>query len=678
MSQIQLSWNAVTPAGSTYTVLRNGVVLVSALATTTYLDAAVADNTAYTYAVFAINANGAGLPSNTAAATTPPGQVTGLSAVPQSASAIALSWTAVAGASTYSVFRGVSLVGTVAGTAFTDTALAANTLYSYTVAANGTGGQGVASVASSATTLPAQVLGLTATTVSTSAINLAWTAQTGIATYPVRRGGVSIATPSSASYADTGLTASTLYSYTVAANNVSGQGAQSAAASATTQASGAQIRSPSGHWIYIDQGVSKDSQFARTQQLVGIMGNDVVGFEYLWKWADLENPNVPGDYSGNWATAGQAGFQLVHRFADYLRSVGKKMHLNNFSYGGNVGAPNSAGTAFLADQMPAYMAGGPSSPYGPNTAATDGINGGLWQNCFPQTWSNVRSFMRFWQPAVAQRMLALSAAYAAEFNTHTGFGMFSPFSESTLPLQMSTYSVAADKAVWFGSGGFFQQMRAQWTEVPLRWWGNFIGVAQDMSDYHTQVVANKWMSAGPDLLNDFSDLNTTNYPAWSAATAYVFSQVVSRGTQNYFCLTANTNSQPPSANWQTLPMGTRNITSDWVWQGKDSNGVVNSNYTNHVGTGAFGFDVEPLDLDQSHDDAVGTTHIAHANRCGGFALFWYDLRYNSSNSTPSRNRTDTPSPNLLDQISSSARGGVNVNGFNIGRLLLDKSYPPTW
>lgn len=612
--------------------------------------------------------------------TNPPAQVINLTAIVISGSEIDLNWSDAAGSSGYNIYRNSSVIGFSVPSFMNDTGVSPGTTYTYKVAATNIHGQGPFSNNVTVTTAPAKVLGLTATTRSSSQIDLVWNTVVGATSYTITRNSVVIKTGQvPASFSDTGLSPATSYTYTVAAVGIGGTGLNSDPATAITNSSGsAVIRSFSGHWIYIDQGVSKDSQFARTQQLVGIMGSDIVGFEYLWKWAHLENPNVPGDYSGNWAAPGQAGFQLVHRFADYLRSVGSKMHINNFSYGGNVGAPNSAGTAFLADQMPAYMAGGPSSPYGPNTAATDGINGGLWQNCFPQTWSNVRSFMRFWQPAVAARMLELSRNYALEFNGHTGFGMFSPFSESTLPLQMATYSTAADKAVWFGANGFFAQMRAQWPNVPLRWWGNFIGVAQDMSDYHAQVLANKWICAGPDLLNDFSDLNTTNYPAWNSANHYVFSNVVSRSAQNYFCLVANTNSQPPNSNWETLPMGTRNITSDWVWQGKDSNGVVNANYTNRVGQGAFGHDVEPLDLDRSHDDAVGTTHIAHANKVGAFALFWYDLRYDSSNSTPSRNRTDQPSPNLLDQISSSARGGVNVNGFNIGRLTLDKSYPPTW
>lgn len=285
-------------------------------------------------------------------------------------------------------------------------------------------------------------------------------------------------------------------------------------------------------------------------------------------------------------------------------------------------------------------------------------------------------------------MLELSRNYALEFGNHAGFGMFSPFSESTLPTQMATYSVGADKAFWLGANGALVKMRQHWPTTVLRWWGNFIGSRQDMSDMQNACVANKWLVAGPDLLTDYSDLNLTNYPAWSSATAYTFSNVVSRASQNYFCLTANTNSMPTvnpqtgvstNPNWEALPMGTRNVDSDWVWQGMDTNGVVNANYTNWVNRGAFGHDVEPLDLDRSHDDATFPTHIAHANRTGAMALFIYDLRYNSNNTTPDRNRTDKPSPNLLDQISSISRGGVNVNGFSIlPKLRNINLYPPTW
>src|SRR5205809_184314 len=90
------------------------------------------------------------------------------------------------------------------------------------------------------TTPPSVPTGLTATAVSSSQINLAWTASTdnvGVTGYRVYRGGTQIATTSTTSFTNTGLSPSTTYSYTVAAFDAAGNlSAQSSAASATTQA----------------------------------------------------------------------------------------------------------------------------------------------------------------------------------------------------------------------------------------------------------------------------------------------------------------------------------------------------------------------------------------------------------------------------------------------------------
>jgi chitodextrinase len=81
---------------------------------------------------------------------------------------------------------------------------------------------------------------LTATAVSSSQINLSWTASTdnvGVAGYRIMRGGTQVAlVTSGTTYQDTGLTASTAYSYTVIAYDAAGNSsAASTAASATTQ-----------------------------------------------------------------------------------------------------------------------------------------------------------------------------------------------------------------------------------------------------------------------------------------------------------------------------------------------------------------------------------------------------------------------------------------------------------
>ena len=88
-----------------------------------------------------------------------------------------------------------------------------------------------------APTVPA---GLGASAASSSQINLTWNVSVdnvGVAGYKIFRAGAQIGTSVGTSYSNTGLTASTAYSYTVAAYDAAGNNSgQSSAASATTQA----------------------------------------------------------------------------------------------------------------------------------------------------------------------------------------------------------------------------------------------------------------------------------------------------------------------------------------------------------------------------------------------------------------------------------------------------------
>ncbi len=92
------------------------------------------------------------------------------------------------------------------------------------------------------TQAPTVPTNLIATAVSSSQINLAWTASTdnvAVTGYKIYRGEVQVGTSATNSYSDTGLSPSTTYSYTVSAYDAAGNNsAQSVAANATTQASG--------------------------------------------------------------------------------------------------------------------------------------------------------------------------------------------------------------------------------------------------------------------------------------------------------------------------------------------------------------------------------------------------------------------------------------------------------
>jgi hypothetical protein len=86
-------------------------------------------------------------------------------------------------------------------------------------------------------TVPGAPGGLTGTSTSSS-VSLSWSAVSGATGYNVYRNGTKVGSPSSTSYTDTGLAASTAYSYQVSASNSAGEGAKSGTMSITTKASG--------------------------------------------------------------------------------------------------------------------------------------------------------------------------------------------------------------------------------------------------------------------------------------------------------------------------------------------------------------------------------------------------------------------------------------------------------
>jgi uncharacterized protein (DUF1800 family) len=168
--------------------------------------------------------------------------------------AITLTWQAATGATGYAVFRRLShtgferVGGIVPGTTFTDTGLTNGKLYIYrlrSLAPNGTSTLSQRAAAKPKPSAPPPVPppstapdGLSATP-GNAQIQLAWSAVTGATGYRVFRtsngtfDAAPIATVTTTSYLNTGLTNGTAYSYRVAARNDGGDGPFSAIASAT-------------------------------------------------------------------------------------------------------------------------------------------------------------------------------------------------------------------------------------------------------------------------------------------------------------------------------------------------------------------------------------------------------------------------------------------------------------
>lgn len=233
-------------AESTLTV---GTVLVNQLNTSDTVTVQSGGTTGKQITV-SLGANAAKVYAKALSDTQAPTAPTGLAAAVQGTNSIQLSWTASTdnvGVTGYEVYRGGTLVGTATGTTYTDTGLAANTTYSYTVKAKDAAGNVSAASASASattgqpdTTAPSAPQNVTATAQSSSSIQVAWSASTdnvGVTGYEVYRGGALVGTATGTTYTDTGLAAATAYTYTVKAKDAAGNlSAFSAAASATTSA----------------------------------------------------------------------------------------------------------------------------------------------------------------------------------------------------------------------------------------------------------------------------------------------------------------------------------------------------------------------------------------------------------------------------------------------------------
>jgi hypothetical protein len=277
-TSISLTWTAATESGGTiasYLIERcagagcSSFAQVGTATTTGFTDSGLTAASSYTYRVRAKDAAGnTGPYSNTATAvtaTTAPGAPANLAATAASNVQINLTWGAATEAggtiAQYLIERcqgsgctSFAQVGTATTLSFSDSGLSGSTSYSYRVRAKDSAGNtgpysNVATAKTAAPTLTAPG-NLTATAASSSQINLAWSAasETGgtLSGYLVERcqgSGCStfaqIATASGTSYSDTGLTASTTYSYRVRATDAAGDtGPYSAVATATTTSGG--------------------------------------------------------------------------------------------------------------------------------------------------------------------------------------------------------------------------------------------------------------------------------------------------------------------------------------------------------------------------------------------------------------------------------------------------------
>ncbi len=160
-----------------------------------------------------------------------------LTATATAPNTVALSWSASTdanGIANYFIVRGgVTLTQVGASTlTYTDTTTSGSTTYSYYIIAKDTIGNPTSSNTATVTTPaaldttpPSTPTNLAGSAISSTQINLTWTASTDnikVAGYDVYRGGSKVATVTTTSFGDAGLTAGTAYSYYVIAKDAAG------------------------------------------------------------------------------------------------------------------------------------------------------------------------------------------------------------------------------------------------------------------------------------------------------------------------------------------------------------------------------------------------------------------------------------------------------------------------
>lgn len=535
---------------------------------------------------------------------------------------------------------------------FNDTGLTPSTFYFFRCRVQVADGRfSDYSLVKSASTLastPVAPTGVSAVDIDSTSIRVTWNLVAGATSYNVYQGGVLDTAGATSPFIDSGLLPNTPYTYNVSALNISGEGPLSSPSSATTVPAslGGKFKfNPSIYYIFIDQNQSRASQLARMQALKAANPR-IRGFQVFWVWADLENPALVGgnaQYDGSWASQTDVnqmkGFKLMDTFVTACANMGCQFALHIYSYGG-ASAPGAQSANYPSSFAPAYGAGSASSPYGPNTATSNGVNGMVWQNSYTVNQVGVAKYYRYWVPAVMGRIIALGQAYGARYDSNPNVEMFDLLDESAMSTQTG-YSDAGAASTMIGPGNYFQALRAAWPHTMLRWWGNYVGSSVPrMDDMLAAAYASDWSVGGPDTTNESG-------PSFRA------------------------------------------ITADWRWRqltaALGNGGVVDPSVPDYRAIGGHNVrEVEPEDLNNPPSAAAGNRHlgdgdpvsiVTQANLMQATHMFWYDNGF----AGPDSNQTDTAHPNLLDFLSSAAQGGnVSVNGRVAGIALTNHNYPSSF
>ncbi len=266
------------------------------------------------------------------------------------------------GVVSYEIYRGTTMIGFTTATSYTDTGLAANTIYSYTVKAKDAAGNlsaasNTLSVKTAApdTQTPTVPTNLAVTNFTDTTVNLSWTAATdnvGVAYYEIYRDSVKVNTATGVTYTDSGLRPSTTYIYAVKAVDSSANA--SVLSSKVTVKTKDAVIDPDNDNMTVSAGVppfrfspSPDSSLAVHNLTEGAapVDNPLKGILYWWYKND--NPDLkPTPFSMEWHYFGLGDLMIgpdsydwepMEEFLDQVAAHGRQACLRistNISFGG--------------------------------------------------------------------------------------------------------------------------------------------------------------------------------------------------------------------------------------------------------------------------------------------------------------------------------------------------------
>lgn len=357
---------------------------------------------------------------------------------------------------------GTTTLAEQTATSYTATGLTSNTAYSYKFQAIDTASNlsamsncVTATTASSATDPAAAPAGLAVAVLGTTSLRPSWNAATNAHHYRVRYKLTSacstcwtVSAQLTALTMDlTGLQSGTSYDVQVGSFNSS---ESVFFYSSTVQATTTAVNAGNGFkWhpgVYIGMATNKcdSNSIAEFNGVIDSIANDTLikGVQIKLSWSCLEGATA-GDYS--------AGFAIVDALISRLANlaVPKRLMLQvlPYAYGtcsqGQDGNPPATGSILI----PSYIR---------NTSG--------WVDwCY----SNRRYVVAIWNSAVADRMIALSAAYAARYDTNARVEMFR-FHEETAALSgtsATNYSLSSAETQW---KRIIAAQAAQWTHTQVR------------------------------------------------------------------------------------------------------------------------------------------------------------------------------------------------------------------